>query len=217
MVLGIYGASGLGREVYIIAKKINQIENKWSEIVYIDDNEEIKEVQNVKVYTFDMFQQQFDNAEITIAVGEPAIREILFNKVKDNHMNLAALIHPGVYIDESTYVGEGTVICEGVTITSNVKIGNNSYIHPHAVIGHDIIIGNHAMIGANCVVGGADVIGDRVYMGLLSGTIQGLKIGNDAIISAGAIVFRNIEDNDIVVGNPARVMKKNENKRVFSK
>lgn len=216
MVLGIYGASGLGREVHLLAKRINQKEHRWSKIVFVDDNKEIKEVLGVKVYTFEEIKKTKDKFEIAIAVGEPAVREILYNKLKKEHVNVATLIYPDVYIDESTHIAEGTIVNEGVIITSCVKIEENIYIQPNAVIGHDIQIGKHSVIGSNCEIGGGDILGERVYMGYLSGILQGLKIGNDVICSAGAIVFRDIEDEMIVVGNPARVIKRNERKRVFS-
>ena len=52
MLLAIYGAHGLAREVYIIARKINQIHHKWSEYCFIDDINDIAEVNGVKVYKF---------------------------------------------------------------------------------------------------------------------------------------------------------------------
>ena len=214
MVLGIYGYGGLGREVYVIAKKINKHETRWSEICFIDDAD-VKSFHGEKIYTFHEAINKFSNLEIAIGVGNPATRAILFKKVVDAGISVATIIHPGVYIDETTQIGEGTIICEGVTITCDVKIGKGSYVQPHAVIGHDITIGDFSMIGANAEIGGADVIGDRFYLGFNAGTKESLTIGNDVICSAGAVVFRDLPDEVIAVGNPARIMKKNEDKKVF--
>lgn len=217
MLLAIYGAHGLAKEVYIIARKINQINNKWDEYCFIDDINEIAEVNGVKVFKFEnlIHEKEKNEIEVVIAVGEPGIRDLLYHKVKDVGLRLATLIHPGVYIDETTTIGEGTVIAEGVTITANVEIGDNAYIQPHAVIGHDIKIGGHTVIGSNCQIGGGDIIGERVFMGFLSGTTDHISIGSDSIISAGAIVFRELPESVIAVGNPAKIVKKNLEKRVF--
>lgn len=217
MILGIYGAHGLAQEVHIIAKKINNIEYRWSEIVYIDDINEISELQGRKVYKFADLLKLYkkDQLEIVIAVGEPKVRELLYQKVKSQKVTLISLIHPHIYIDETVKLGTGVVICEGVTITSNVCIGDNTYIQPHAVIGHDIQIGRHTVIGLNRQIGGADMIGDRVFMGFLSGTKDHICIGDDVIISAGAIVFRDMPNEVVAVGNPARIMKSNNEKKVF--
>lgn len=216
MVLGIYGYGGLGREVYVIANKINRMEKRWSDIIFVDDAAESLDAVGVSVYSFLRAIEEFSELEIVIGVGEPAIRAVLFAKVKNENIKIATIIHPGVYIDNTTIIGEGTVICEGVTITCNVKIGCNTYIQPHAVIGHDISVGSHSVIGTSCQIGGLNHIGERTYMGFLSGTKEGLSIGNDVICSAGAIVFKDLPDAVIVVGNPARIMKRNEDKRVFA-
>ena len=215
MILGVFGAGGLGREVYIIAKKINAVDHRWDDIVLVDDNQSITQVLDIKCYTLDQFIHMFQDSELAIAIGEPAIRQEVYNKVKKKGLRIATLIHPGTYIDETTKIGEGTVICEGCTITSCVRVGINCYIQPHAVIGHDIHIGNHCVIGSLVQIGGASEIGDRTFFGFLVGTKQGLKIGKDVICSGGAMVFRDLPDDVIVVGNPARVVKKNENKKVF--
>ncbi|MCR5726947.1 MAG: acetyltransferase [Lachnospiraceae bacterium] len=217
MVLGIYGASGLGREVEIIARKINKIENRWERIVYVDDNESITEVLGVSSYTFKKAIEVFPDIEISIAIGEPSTREKVYLKVKDAGIKLATLIHPGVYIDESSKIGDGVTICEGVTTTSCVNLGDNVYIQPHAVIGHDISIGRHSVVGSNVEIGGSNRIGERVFIGFMVGTLQGLEIGDDVEISAGSIVFRNIEPGMIVMGNPARVIRRNEGRGVFGK
>lgn len=217
MLLAIYGAHGLAREVYIIARKINQLYHRWNEYCFIDDINEITEVNGVKVYKFNelLNKKEKKDIEVVIAVGEPSVRDFMYHKVKDEGISLATLVHPGVYIDETTTIGEGVVIAEGVTITANVEIGNNTYIQAHAVIGHDIRIGQHTVIGSNCQIGGGDQIGDRVFMGFLSGITDHISIGSDSIISAGAIVFRELPEGVIAVGNPARIMKKNEAKKVF--
>lgn len=217
MILAIYGAHGLAQEVYIIAKKINKEQKRWNDFVFIDDVNDIDTVQGKRVFKLEALLKEYEinDVEAVIAVGEPALRETLYRKVKAHNIKIATLIHPGVYIDETTLIGEGAVICENATITCNVSIGDNSYIQPHTIIGHDIKIGRHTVIGAGVQIGGANMIGDRVYMGFLSGTKEKLSIGNDTICSAGAIVFRDLPEGVIAVGNPARIMKNNEDKKVF--
>lgn len=43
MILGIFGASGLGREGYIIDRRINIFEHQWEKIFYCDEKESIQE------------------------------------------------------------------------------------------------------------------------------------------------------------------------------
>lgn len=50
-------------------------------------------------------------------------------------------------------------------------------------------------------------VGDNVYIGNNTIILPGVNIGNDVIIGAGAIVTRDIPDNSVAVGVPARVIK----------
>lgn len=51
-------------------------------------------------------------------------------------------------------------------------------------------------------------IGDRVFVGAHSIILPNVKIGNDVIIGAGSVVTKDIPDNSVAVGNPARVIAK---------
>jgi len=217
MILGIFGAGGLGREVLIVAKKINTLKSCWEKIIFVVDNPVTDRVVGVPVVSFVQAQELKNNLEISVAIGEPSSREIVYNRLKENNFKFATLIHPGVYIDETTTIGNGVTICEGATITSCVTIGDNVYIQPHAEIGHDIKIRDHSVIGSNAEIGGTNIIGKRVFIGFMVGTLQGLTIGDDVEISAGSIVFRDIESAMIVMGNPARVIRRNEGHGVFHK
>ena len=50
------------------------------------------------------------------------------------------------------------------------------------------------------------IIGNKVFLGLNSIVMPGVRIGNRVIVGAGAIVTRDIPDNSVVGGNPARVI-----------
>ena len=52
-------------------------------------------------------------------------------------------------------------------------------------------------------------IGDNVTLGASVTIIGDIKIGNNVIIGAGSVVTKNVEENTIAVGNPARIIKKN--------
>lgn len=214
-VLGIYGAGGLGREVHMLAKRVNTVVYRWKEIVFIDDKLFGSQCNGLPVYCFEDVVDKFPELEVVVGIGEPEIRGVLYRKLKDNSVSLATILHPGVYVDDTTRIGEGVVVCEGALLSCNVIIGNNVYLQPYATIGHDSTIGDHSLIGRGTSINGTSKIGERVCFGFNSGTKENLNIGNDVICSAGAIVFRDLPDEVIAVGNPARIVKKNEEHRVF--
>ena len=210
MTLGIYGAGGLGREVFELANIINNRNNLWNEIVFIDDSENTSNPRNALILKFEEIKNKYgiDNFEVCIAVGEPAIRKILMEKLSSFNIKLKSLIHPDVYIPKSTKIGKGSIINKYVSITCDIIIGDNVYIHPMACIGHDSIIGKNAIISSFVDVAGNCNVGNEAFLAI--GTIlkQGITIGEKSILGMGSIVHRNIPGNVIAMGNPARVMKK---------
>lgn len=114
---------------------------------------------------------------------------------------------------------------------AKVSIGDNSSIHPRCQLNAylaDIIIGNHVMIAANCsfysydhgialdtptrtqaiTAKGPIIIDDEAWIGTGVIILSGVTIGKGAIIGAGSVVTKNVPENSIAVGNPAKVIKK---------
>ena len=217
MVLGIYGAGGLGREVFELASVINNNNKQWSEIIFIDDADEIDNPRNIRVLKFSDIINEFSgiDIEICIATGEPAIRKILYDKIIANGLELTTLVHPDVVIPHSTTIGKGTIICKFLSITCDITIGKNVYIHPNVCIGHDSIIGEHTVVSSYVDVAGDCKIGSNTFLAINVCMRQGISIGDDTIIGMGSVVHKDIPSDVIAMGNPARPMKKNEKRRVF--
>lgn len=217
MILGIYGAGGLGREVFDLANTINGLNQRWSKIIFIDDADIEYNPRNISIIKFEDIKKKFSPVEIEfcIAIGEPSIRKLLYEKLDLSGMRLTTLIHPEVSIPESTSIGPGTIICKYVSITCDIIIGKNVYIHPMVCIGHDAVIGNNTIISSFADVAGDCNIGDCTFLAINVILKQGTKIGNNTIVGMASVVYKDIPDGVIALGNPARPMKNNEDQRVF--
>ena len=221
MILGICGAGGLGREVLELAKQINDRERKWSSFFFVETQQFINNnkthISNVQVVTFDKMINQFDkhSVEFIIGVGEPEIREKIANEITCMGYHLATLIHLNVHIPDSTKIGDGVVICSNAFISCDVTIGNNAYIQPNALVGHNTTIGNNSVISPSVNIAGGCQIGFNTYIGMNASVKEETNIGDNTIIGMASVVIRDIPSEMIALGNPARPMKKNEDKRVF--
>ncbi|AFJ99093.1 NeuD/PglB/VioB family sugar acetyltransferase [Cronobacter sakazakii] len=211
MKLGIYGAGGLGREVLMLARAINQCTSRWSEIFFIDDVTDAQEVYGAAVVRFDARPAE---CEVAIAIGEPALRQRLAQKLAGN-APLATLIHPNVDVPAQSEIRAGAIIFEGVFISCGVAIGENALILPRAYISHDCAIGAHSVVAGLVALGGYVKIGERAFLGMNSCVKEQIHIGNDAIVGMGAAVVNDVADTTIVAGTPAKMMRQNIEGKVF--
>jgi UDP-3-O-[3-hydroxymyristoyl] glucosamine N-acyltransferase len=74
-------------------------------------------------------------------------------------------------------------------------------------VAHNVTVGRNCELTAGTIIGGSTTIGDSCWTGLNSTVKNKLKIGNNVIIASGASVIRNVPDEDIVAGVPARSIK----------
>jgi len=135
-------------------------------------------------------------------------------------------LHAGgdVYIDHGAYLHcGGTSWCRD---RGGIRIGRGSYVGPQCVLFGmgEIEIGELVMIAPNAVVSSVQhphrdtsrpmyaqerilervTIGDDVYIGSSAVVTPGVRIGRGAVIGAGAVVTRDVTEDTIVLGVPAR-------------
>ena len=111
-------------------------------------------------------------------------------------------IGKGVYIDFSVKIGNNCKIQNYVSIYHGVEIGDDVFIGPSVTFTNDLypraFIWNEEKVSRTLVEKGASI-------GANSTIICGIKIGKYAMVGAGSVVTRDVPDNGLVYGNPAKV------------
>lgn len=207
-VLGICGLGGAGRELFDLASRLN----RWREIIFIDkDNYKDNEFLNCKVYSFDEATEKYskNDIEFVISVGDTSLREKIYKQIIEADYSLAIVIAPNVYIPNNTIIGQGVVIRDNCYISVDVKLEDNVIIQPNTVIGHDVVIKRNSVISSQSVLAGGVLVGENVFIAIGCSIKELVKVGNNSIVSIGSSVNKDIEDNVIVHGNPAKVISKN--------
>ena len=197
-------------EIYEIAKE-NQ--NKWQEIFFVDVVKNLKE--NV-VLERDFFENYNKNeVKISIGLGEPSLREKMYNKYSVLNYEFATLIHPKAWVSENANIGKGTIIFPFVYVAHNTTINENVLVHAHSNIENDCKIGNNSFLSSASFIGAKTKIGNNTFIGPNSTIRDCVEIGTNSIIGMGSVVTKDISDNEICVGNPCRKIGDNDKRKVF--
>ena len=113
-------------------------------------------------------------------------------RLKGYDIHYSAIIEGSVLLDKlypkGIHIGENTLVAGGVTILSHdhcKRVNNNQ----------PFLIDTH--IGKNCFIAVGAII------------LPGVKIGDEVIVGAGAVVTKDVSSNCIVAGNPAKIIREN--------
>ena len=126
-----------------------------------------------------------------------------------------ARIEPGALIRDLVEIGDNCVIMMGAVLNIGAVIGERTMIDMNVVVGGRAIVGKDCHIGAGTVLAGVIeppnaepvVIGDNVLIGANAVVLEGIKVGKGAVIAAGSVVVKDVDENTVVAGVPAKVIK----------
>ena len=107
----------------------------------------------------------------------------------------------------------------GIELPSNTQIGERLKIQH----GHGLVVNHETIIGANCILRNSTTIGhkklfdgsystspkigDNVDIGANVVIIGSITVGNNAVIGAGSVVVKDVPENAVVAGNPAKIIR----------
>jgi len=163
------------------------------------------------------------------------IRSFMFPYLRIRIKNFSAqsYIHPTVSIqnfgkldlDRNVHIHKGSIIWGKLSSGHDVSIGPNNTIYGVVEMGAytmtgpgcAFVSGNHGfadldtpMMLQACHSKGKIVIEEDVWIGANCVVLDGVEIGQGSIIGAGSVVTKNVEPYSIVIGNPARLLRKRD-------
>jgi len=136
-------------------------------------------------------------------------RSRFIEQVTSYGINFATLVHPSARISSKSSLGEGSIVSVGVIISSHTHIGRHVILNRGALIGHHTKIGDYVTIQPGANIAGACHIGDATYIGMGAVITDHITIGSHSVVGAGAVVTKDVPDNVLVVGVPAKIVKEN--------
>jgi len=142
-----------------------------------------------------------------ISIGDNAIRKKIYEHFAALQRYPVNAVHPSAIIDPAVIMGNhGIMISAGVCINPLAKIGKGAICNTGCIIEHECIVGDFCHIGPGAVLCGNVSVGDGSVVGAASVIRQGISIGKNVLIGAGAVVVKDVLDNEVVAGNPSRLL-----------
>jgi len=139
------------------------------------------------------FLKTVNNFLVTIGqIKSPAKRIALSQIVKKSGATLPVIVSPHAYVAKSSNIGEGTIIMHQAIVNSEARIGLNCIVNSNVLIEHETSIGDFCHISTGAIVNGQSSVGNRCFVGSNSTISNNVCIVDDAIISAGSIVLKDI-------------------------
>lgn len=148
----------------------------------------------------------------------------------NSNIRQPTIIYSGNEIGDNFQTGHFVTIRENNKIGNNISIGSHSNIEHHIIIEDNVrihsncFIPEYSILKHNCWIGPNVVLTNAKYpksidvkinlvgptieeyaiIGANSTILPGIKIGKHALIGAGTVVVRNVQEYEIIIGNPGK-------------
>ena len=147
---------------------------------------------------------------VCIGMMDGKLRDYISNLLIKKNLKPFSVISSSSNIDKTVKHGHGLLTMPNSVVHKFSKLGNNCYLNVNSVIDHECVVGNGVHIMGSAYIAGRVKIENFVSVGANATILPDLVLGEGSIIGAGAVVTKNVKPYDVVVGNPARFLKKNK-------
>lgn len=145
-----------------------------------------------------------------ISVGDNWTRKVIYEAILDIDpgFKFRSALHPSCIIGNYVDMGIGVVAMAGCIFNSGASIGDFTFFATGAIIEHNNIISEFASVSAGSLTGGYVSLGKYSAITLGVTVMDRVTIGENTVVGSGSLVTKNIPNNVLAYGSPAKVIRK---------
>lgn len=143
---------------------------------------------------------------VVVAIGDNHARRIVIERLVAAGERLATAIHPFTSIAPTSVIGDGSMISAGSIVLPRAVIGRGVLLNTKSSVDHDSVVGDYAHVSAGATIGANVRIGEEAFVALGASITSGRTVGARTTIGAGAVVVRDLPDDVVAWGVPARII-----------
>ena len=136
-------------------------------------------------------------------------RHLIQKFMEESGLSSITLIHPAAFCAGNAALGRGTQVMANSTVGVDVKIGEACIVNTGATVDHESVLSDGVHVCPGSHIAGEVRIGPYSMIGIGAVVLPGVNIGSNVIVGAGSVVIRDVANDVVVCGNPARTLKNN--------
>ena len=201
-MLVIFGAGAQGKITLEIARAVGA----YDEVVFVDEalGEGGSDVCGVPVFgSLAAARQGGARQDAIIALGNPRSRLAFSQRARELGFQLANLVHPSATVMPSAKLGGGVLVAPRAVVNSGADVGEACLINTGAIVEHDCVLEPGVQAAPGAVIGGRVWLGRGAFVCMSATLLPRVRVGEYSVVSAGAMVTRDVPAGTVVRGAPA--------------
>jgi acetyltransferase EpsM len=196
---------GAGEQGRVILNYLKNEKYKGYKVVSFIDDKKTGNIEGIPVIGRISDFKVMEDCFYFVALGDNHFRAKIIEKIEKEGGNLFSIRHPSSIVSRTAKIGNAVSIGMGAIVCNNVEIGNGVIIDTGSIVEHDCVLENYVNISPGSVLVSGNFIGEYSWIGAHSTINEDISIGKNCIIGAGSAILKNVPENSLVFGNPAKI------------
>lgn len=203
----VLGAGGHGRVVADLARALG----RYASIALLDGKFEAQGEHTVGAWRCvgplerAEREAQVPDTHFALGLGDNTLRLRWLAKLDAWGAQVPALVHPSAAVSPDAQLGAGTVCMAQSAVNVGARLGRACIVNTGATVDHDCTLGDGVHLSPGANLGGEVTVGEQSWVGIGASVRHGITIGARTVVGAGAAVVKDLPDDVVAVGVPARV------------